>query len=681
MAKDPFQYAFRFCCDPGFNDENEVPALLRFIDEANLDDVLVFANVEELNTGHMTASEQDIYLALMRRLQPLLAAKGVTLSINHWHSVMHADLGKTLPPDQPFRRMVDICGHEASLCVCPLDKAWQKHIGRIYARYAEIAPHILWVEDDFRLHNHDPLVWGGCFCAEHMRLYSERAGKAITREEFLAGVLQPGKPHPYRAIWLDIARDTMVSAAQAIADAVRTVSPTVKIGLMSSVPQVHAAEGRDWGLLLGTLAAGQTPIDRIHLPAYQEMAPSAYLQRFNMVSMLNAAMLPKDCEIYPELENYPFSRFSKSRTFTRFQLLSALPIGLKGITIDLFDLNGNGIVFEDRYQDTLRLTKPYLNELTDMGVFTGEREGVRVLYSQRAAYHLHTERGKKMEELYPHETYFAGLLPAMGIPFVFSDDICQRQQVVAVSGQALRNWSTEEIERLFESNILLLSGDAAATLFDMNLGHLAGIENIRRMRQNGGEYTYEQVINGRVYNSRQNARASAVISMIDALDITYQENASVEHYTGLFNSYRQQTAHGCTIFDGRILIIPFGYPEGPTTIPPMAFNDVRQEVIQDMLHHCSTQLITVRNESYLEPYWFSKDGFDWLYLVNGCSDAVETITLSLPILPSDAIVPLWPSCGEKQSAQGIVDGSILRLPFKLPPMETVLLRLPVQCGR
>ena len=33
MKHDPFQYIFRFCCDPGFNDGTEVPALLRYVDE------------------------------------------------------------------------------------------------------------------------------------------------------------------------------------------------------------------------------------------------------------------------------------------------------------------------------------------------------------------------------------------------------------------------------------------------------------------------------------------------------------------------------------------------------------------------------------------------------------------------------------------------------------------------
>ena len=240
-------YSFRFCCDPGFNDRREIMSLQRFVREAQIDDVAVFCNVEELNTGHMTGEEQEtVWLRLLSDVQTALAPEGVQLSVNHWHSLMHADLGKTLPQSQPFRHMVDMDGREAALCVCPMCESWQSYFAGLYARYAALSPHILWVEDDFRLHNHAPLHWGGCFCRAHMLEYARRAGKpGLTREEFVRGLLQPGEVHPYRKIWLDVNRETMTALAARIGQAVRRASPTAKVGLMSSVPYIHAAEGRD----------------------------------------------------------------------------------------------------------------------------------------------------------------------------------------------------------------------------------------------------------------------------------------------------------------------------------------------------------------------------------------------------------------------------------------------------
>lgn len=674
MTKDPFQYIFRFCCDPGFNDEAEVPALLRYVEEARIDDVAVFANVEEINTGHMTFAEQDTYLALMQEISGLLAQKGVSISVNQWHSVMHADFGKHLLPSQNFRLMVDVAGNEATLCVCPLCKNWQTYIAELYARYAALEPSILWVEDDFRLHNHAPLTWGGCFCEHHMALYSARAGKPLTRQEFLQGVLQPGEPHPYRKIWLDVSRETMLEAAEAIGSAVRAVSKTAKVGLMSSVPHIHAAEGRDWHGLLQNLAAGAPCVDRIHLPGYQEASPGAYLHGLNMVSMFTRALLPPGTEVYPELENFPFSRFSKSRRFTRFQLLSALPMDLAGITIDLYDLNGNGIVWEDGYQQMLRDTKDYLNALNASGVFKGERQGVRVLYNERSAYTLHTAEGSRMEELYPRETFFAGWLPALGVPYAYCDDRTVTGQVVAASGQVLRNWNAAELTRLFENNFVILDGDALWALCEMGLGVLAGVQSARWLAQDSGAYAFEQVTNGKAYCGRPNARASSVLVYGDVLDVAYCPGAQVVEYTALFDCYRQRACAGQTVVNSRVLVLPVGHlPEAPA-IPAMLLNPMRQAVLQDVLAQAGAPFPMVEDEPYLEPYCFKDQNGLHLYLVNGSTDPVAAVSLALPEAPKKVrSFSSQKAEPENESYEQTPCG--MRLPVAVGSMETVLLTL------
>ena len=678
--QDSFRYCFRFCCDPGFNDERETQSLLRFCAVAHVDDVMAFINVQELNTGHFDEKEQEAYLNLLGRLQPLLAAHGITLSINHWHTLMHADLGKSLRPGQGFARMVDPTGRMAALCVCPLCGAWRQYIGGVYARYAALHPDTVWVEDDFRLHNHDPLLWGGCFCEAHMRRFSERAGlpegETLSREAFLAGVLQPGEPHPYRKIWLDVCRESMEGAAAAIAAAVHGIAPHTKIGLMSSVPYVHAAEGRDWKRLLGIFAGENPPVIRIHLPAYQEMAPSKYLQAFHMVSMHNRALLPAGTLVYPELENYPYSRFSKSRRFTRFQLLSALAMDIAGMTIDLFDLNGRGIIARDGYQYMLRDVKGYLNRLNAMGVFAMPRRGVCVLTSPDAAYRLHTREGRSLEELYPHEVFWAGLLPAMGVPFYYATDPRDAHGVVAVSGQYLRNLDRAGVESLFANNFVLLNGDALDTLLDLGLGCLAGVAAARWMRQNGGEYAYEQVVLDRSYTGVPDARASAIVSAADALSVTYAADAHVETYSRFFDSFRRDRGPCETVVNGRVFVYPFGRFSSPQDIPPMLLNDVRQALLADVLT-ASGRLDAplVLDEPYLTPYCTREGGRTNLYLVNGALDTVMRATLSVGGRDRLLRVRALPSDGPEKAFTAQVRDGCCTLPLPVAPMESVLLIL------
>ncbi|MEZ4628255.1 MAG: hypothetical protein R2912_09315 [Eubacteriales bacterium] len=677
---DALRYCFRFCCDPGFNDQIELPKLLAFCDEAHVDDVMVFVNVEEINTGHMDEAEQDIWLDLLERIKQPLDERGITLSVNHWHSLMHADLGKRFRADQPFRAMVDPFGNAAQLCVCPLDESWRAYIARIYARYAALSPDTVWVEDDFRYHNHDPLIWGGCFCDEHMCRFSARAGHPLTREEFVSGLLAPDEPSIYRQIWLDECRAGLEGAASAIERAVHAVDPAVKIGLMSSVPYVHSAEGRDWKSLLSAFAgASNLPVSRIHLPAYQELVPSKYLQAFHMVSLVNRALLAPETLVYPELENYPYSRFSKSRTFTRFQLLSSLALNLSGMTIDLFDLNGRGIIEQDGYQQMLREVKPVLNAMQDSGAFRKPLRGVCVLIDERASYHLHTKHGSKMEELYPEEVFWAGLLPAMGVPMYVGTRPEDAQGVCAVSGQYFRNLTAEQIEKLFSENFVLLNGDAIDTLVSLGMGHFAGVQSAVWMVQNSGAYTFEQVTNGKIYTGVPNARASSVISGADALDISCLRDVEKSEYSALYDSFRKRRASCEIVMENRVLLYPFGRFGSPQEIPPMLLNDVRQVILQDVLA-ASGRMNTpmVENNPNLVPYAFADDDAMYLYLVNGAMDAVDGIPLRFPEMDASYTVSVLPSRGEASKFTIKIEHGSCVLPLTIASMESALLTMRKQ---
>ncbi len=672
--QDSFKYIFRFCCDPGFREVSDLEALSKFVVKARIDDVLVFTNVEEINTGHTTEEEQSLYLKLLKEIKDLMEPYGATLSINPWHTVMHADLGKHLRKGQNFRLMVDLLGNEASLCVCPLCEEWQSYIVNQYRRYAELEPVMLWVEDDFRFHNHEPLVWGGCFCDDHMALYSELAGMRLTREEFVAGILKTGEVHPFRKIWLDVCKTTLSNLAHKIGEAVGSVSPATRVGLMSSVPQVHCAEGRDWAGILKGLAQDKSPINRTHLPGYIEPTPSSYMQNFNGVAMLTRAFVPAETEIYPELENFPYSRFNKSLKFTRFQLLSALPLNLAGITMDLYDLNGNGIVSSEGYQDLLSETKDYLNLLTDQGIFKHQPDGVKIMVCPESSYTLHTREGISMEELYPHETFFASWLSALGIPFSYSVEKDIKNSVVAISGQFLRNLGKDRIQILFRDNFILLNGDSAEVLYELGLGKLAGISAIEWMLHNRGAFTYEEVSDGKCYCGIDKARASAVICGSDALKVEYDKNA--KHRTRLYNSFRKEVAPGLTVYENRVCVFPFGHLSNHLDIPRMFLNNIRQALIQDVLSEVPDRFGCppyIEENPYIYPYFYPNENGFALYLVNASLDNYANIVINVGNRPVSSITAIQ-SRGEGFRNVGYSrGGSKLYTDLGLDLMETVML--------
>ena len=249
-------------------------------------------------------------------------------------------------------------------------------------------------------------------------------------------------------------------------------------------------------------------------------------------------------------------------------------------------------------------------------------------------------------------------------------------EIVAVSGQTLRNWDPETIKALFTRNFIILNGDAAYTLCDMGLGALAGIENARWMPQNGGEYAYEQVTDGERFRGRENARASAIISCSDALDVRYGSGSALHEYTAFFDSFRNRRSPGQTVVNGRVMIFPFGRFEEATSIPPMLYNSVRQAVLLSALASVRVPFPLVRDAAYLEPYCFEKDGRQYLYLVNAGLDAQNCVSLlwsgaptpaNVQVHRSDESAPRTVSCRARDGA--------LEIDLSLPAMETALLRL------
>ncbi|MCW5951037.1 MAG: hypothetical protein KIT69_02095 [Propionibacteriaceae bacterium] len=244
-----YLYSLRLSLDPGWTDEVGLAVLPELIEAGRIDDVMVFANVEELNTGHTDAGERVRYRDLAERVAEVATRAGATMSINPWHTLMHGDYGKELAPGQDFRLMVDPSGRTASLAVCPRDPAWREYIAGLYAYYAAARPRFLWVEDDFRYHNHAPLEWGGCFCEEHLAEFSRRAGRPLSREEFVAGMLAR-QTASYRR---DLAGDRpggALEAAAAIREAVRGLAGDPAradddVGTRGAPPRVAAGD-RCW---------------------------------------------------------------------------------------------------------------------------------------------------------------------------------------------------------------------------------------------------------------------------------------------------------------------------------------------------------------------------------------------------------------------------------------------------
>ena len=236
------------------------------------------------------------------------------------------------------------------MVACPLCSNWKKYYLVFYKFIIkEIEPDTVWIEDNFRLHNHGDLKYGGCFCHLHMQNFNQKLKSHYSREEFTDRLFRSTPDLKVRKAWLDANRECMTSLANDIGQAVMSLGFKTKVGLMSSMHQNHALEGRDWQGIHKGLACGGEMINRLHLPCYSEVSAKTYYYEFNRIPYVCRALLPNKTTICPELENASFSSFAKDARFLRFQIESAIPLCINGMTYDIYDFVGNGIVHELKF--------------------------------------------------------------------------------------------------------------------------------------------------------------------------------------------------------------------------------------------------------------------------------------------------------------------------------------------
>jgi hypothetical protein len=670
MISNRFIYSLRYTIDPAHHPDERTEALIQFCGNAKVDDVIFFVDCEELNSGHISPEELTPWLSRLRTAKTRLEQRGITFSVNPWATLLHADRGRKLKDGQNFTLMVDPYGCRASAQVCPLCGEWRDYIVGIYKKYAELKPNILWIEDDFRFHNHAPLTWGGCFCDDHLSLFSEKIGKTVSRSEFINAVLKPGDPHEYRKVWLDTARKTLIDVAALIEQAVHRESPGTKLGLMSSSPCIHAAEGRDWHNLLNTLSGDTVSVVRPHLPSYIETTPQDYFKNFITKSQLTTANLPMNVEIYPELDNGPFSRFSKSETFTRFQIETAPLLRSQGITMSLFDMMGNGVLREEGMEKMLSETKEFVNNIVNRIPPTASPEGIKVLFSHEESYYLQTVKGSRMEELYPEEPVWAVLLGAYGFPVVLTQDTNQTDSVVAVSGQFLRSVSEEGIRKLFDLNYMLLDGEAAAVLIDRGLGGIIQADRLVWHEQNSGYQTYEEISNGKKYCGIKEARMSAQNLTGDYAEIIYNGTQSalsvVKNYEG------KKRGEGVTLINGRHVVFPYGRFRGRLQ---SHLYPVRKALISGLIRNFepSSDLVCIEGIPYGYITQYRDKGKLFLLLANFSNDSYPGIPLNAPRLNSNKIHGISNKHRKPQKIKITSDNGLTRLEMEFKRLDVLFL--------
>lgn len=492
----------------------------------------------------------------LRLAKKATEAAGMKYSINVFTTLSMGNWGNDLAAIHPgIEMMVGLAGDKSKSCPCPLSPAWRKLIVKTYSLYASTRPVRLWIDDDFRLygHHHGQAAFFECYCNLHLAEFSKRIGRKIGRKELVNAILRPGKPDPLRAQWLAFLEEGMADAGALIRRAVHDESPDTQMGWMSSTPALHELEGRRYNLQLRSLMDKNGVAVRMCTTHYFEGTPRHILVLDEALKKV-VGHLPEGTLKCTEIESFPHSLYNMSAARIGGQIAWACALNVPNQTLNLFDYIGTPMAETPLYGELLCTRKPEFDAIARCFARTPVMRGIGIPSDPASARYVHTTKGKEFTELMVREGGWIDPLRAFGIPIVYS----RQEPVTAVTGQAFRCLSEDELRGIFSRGVLL-DLSALQTLEAMGFGNLAGVRCratiARRSRPIGCEELTDPAFAGQPY--RYNWTYG--LSSIGVLEL----QAGAKAISRIVDPDGRFLFHGFTIFEnklgGRVAVAPYNF--------------------------------------------------------------------------------------------------------------------------
>lgn len=536
--------------------------MLKLVDQAPIDEVMFFFYAEEHNDGHDTLQQVQQWIDHSRPYRQALADKGIQISLNPWHTLLHADRGRRLKPGQNWQTMVDPYGRCATAQVCPLDPHWREYIAQVMRMYAKEGFRVIWIDDDIRFHNHGPLRWGGCFCPLHVAEFNRRTGLLATRDQIVAHCTAPGQPHPWRAAWFDMWEDTHLAMIAQWRDIVQTAGGN--LGLMSSWPECHGAEGRRWENWFEAFA-GDKPL--FHRPHYWMYCDQLGSRLPNFIALLdqNRSLQPDGVQNGPEIDcGIPYGKWNRPFRQIGAQMALAHILGATELNISIHDHIGNDPDDEPQRQEFLRQWRPTLDWLADTFPMGLRPVGVGIPWSQDMGRTIRTPKAGDWFDLQCPTRGWASWLGAAGHAF------CMRQSpaINAIGGPVAWSFTDDQLRQWLAGG-LLLDGVAAGILLERGFGDWIGLQAARRVTQDDVLYSLEHATDP-AFALRLGAEISMNGHDYTSSILLASPAAGAKVATDLRGPRQQVVGPGLVLFEnalgGRVAVVPWR-ADGEVSMP------------------------------------------------------------------------------------------------------------------
>ncbi len=344
----------------------------------------------------------------------------ISNSLGHGRYMSKQDHSGLLYPGSSVQNMVGFDGTVAEYAFCPNDPQFQSYMIEELASYAHLHPDCVWMDDDYRARNHDPVNYG-CFCDKCITLFNEAYGYDFTRET-LVSLLHDDAQTEVRENWLLCSRKSWHDLMLTLCKSFHALSPESAFGLEDSPLETYlVGYGREHiysAMLEGT---GIPPRCRPGGGAYDDDNPNVFIDKAADCDF-QMSVLPEYVKfICPEIESLPDVMYGKSINGTCLETslyftrgATAMSYAIMGNTFESMDWHGEMLkAFSER--------KPYWNKLIAYNK-ESKRSGLSIVYGTEG-WKFSVDRsagtGKHMWAYRESVTPFTwGILPMQGFDFM-----------------------------------------------------------------------------------------------------------------------------------------------------------------------------------------------------------------------------------------------------------------------
>lgn len=242
----------------------------------------------------------------------------VSNSIGHGMYISSANCSGLIYDGSPVEKLVGYDGTVSPYCFCWRGENFRKYLLEELSYYLEMKPDCVWMDDDYRVVNHNPVKFG-CFCDSCMKKFNTHYKSDFSREELVNEALHGDIK--WRENLIEFLRDGMYELTYEIGTLIKKLSPGTSMGYEYCSHGAYTGYG--FGYIFDAMrdSTGEIPCSRPGggVYAYTCHDPNVFIEKAIAINWQNR-MLPDYVKMKcPEIENIPFVAFGKSPAGTTFE--------------------------------------------------------------------------------------------------------------------------------------------------------------------------------------------------------------------------------------------------------------------------------------------------------------------------------------------------------------------------